>query len=249
MKFADPLALKNRQAFVGVVFAGSQMQGTRQSQEDFFSNFNDECVVVADGVGGLPHGDVAAQLASETAIWGYKHIRQRPFYWADKKLLLKRIFRSSNLTVWQKRRERGFESGLATTLSVVIISTHAIWVGSVGDSGILLYREGLIDLLTPYDLDETGRLTNALGLQRLGLVPHIAVERFIPRDILLLATDGVLSFVSEDQLRATFEIAGDTTDSLTTAVMQLLNTAKENGSGDNMTACMIKKIWYSRDNA
>lgn len=242
MKFADPLALKNRQAFVGVVFAGSQTQGTRQSQEDFFSNFNDECIVVADGVGGLPHGDVAAQLASETAIWGYKHIRQRPFYWADKKLFLKRIFRSSNLAVWQKRKEYGFESGAATTLSVAIIGTQNIWVGSVGDSGILLYREGLIDLLTPYDLDETGRLTNALGLERLGLVPHIAVEKFIPRDILLLATDGVLSSVSEDQLRTTFEIAGDTTDSLTTAVIHLLKLAGENGSEDNMTACMIKKI-------
>lgn len=242
MKFVDPLALKHRRPTQGVLFAGSQVIGGRQSQEDFFSNFNDECVVVADGVGGLPHGDVAAKLASETAIWGYKHIRQRPFYWADKKLFLKRIFRSSNLAVWQKRKEYGFESGLATTLSVAIIGTQNIWVGSVGDSGILLYREGLIDLLTPYDLDETGRLTNALGLQRLGLVPHIAVEKFIPGDILLLATDGVLNFVSEDQLRATFEVAGDTADSLTTAVIHLLKRAGENGSDDNMTACMIKKI-------
>ncbi len=249
MKFADPLALKHRKPSQGVLFAGSQTQGARPSQEDFFSNFNDECIVVADGVGGLPHGDVAAKLATETAIWGYKHIRERPFYWADKKLFLKRIFRSSNMALWQKRKEQGFEAGSATTLSVAIIGTHALWVGSVGDSGILMYRDGLIDILTPYDLDEIGRLTNALGLERFGLVPHIAVERFIPRDILLLATDGVLNYVSEEQLRGAFEIAGDTTDSLTTAVVRLLKLAEENGSGDNMTACMIKKIWYSKDNA
>lgn len=242
MKFVDPLAFKTRQPREGIVFAGGQLQGGRPSQEDFFVNFNDECFVVADGVGGLPHGDVAARLGAETAIWGYKHVRERPFYWADKKLFLKRIFRSSNLAVWQKRREYGFEAGLASTLTVAIVGVQNIWVGSVGDSGILLYRDGLIDFLTPTDLDETGRLTNALGLKRLGLVPHIAVEKFIPRDVLLLATDGVLNFVSEDQLRATFEVSGDTTDSVSTAVLHLLKTAQENGSTDNMTVCMVKKI-------
>jgi len=205
-------------------------------------NFKDECFVVADGAGGLPHGDVAARLGSATALWAYKHVRERPFYWADKKLFLKRIFRSSNMAVWQKRREYGFGAGLAATLAVAIVGTQNIWVGSVGDSGILLYRDGLIDLMTPADADEAGRLTNALGLKRFGLVPHIAVEKFLPRDILLLATDGVLNYVSEDQLRATFEVSGDTTDSLSTAVVHLLKTAEENGSRDNMTACLIKKI-------
>ncbi len=242
MKFVDPLAFKTKEPRQSILFAGSQLQGGKESQEDFFINFNDECVVVTDGVEGVPHGDVAATLAAETAIWGYKHIRQRPFYWADKKLFLKRIFRSSNLAVWQKRREHGFEAGLATTLSVAMIGTHAIWVGSVGDSGILLYREGLIDILTPQDVDQMGRLTNAIGLKRLGLVPHIAVEKFLPGDILLLATGGVLNHISEDQLRATFEVSGTTTDSLTTAVVHLLKTAEENGSIDNMTACMIKKV-------
>ncbi len=242
MKFVDPLAFKTKQPKQSVLFAGSQLQGVKESQEDFFINFNDECVVVTDGVGGIPHGDVAAKLAAETAIWGYKHIRTRPFYWSDKKLFLKRIFRSANMTVWQKRREYGFEAGLATTLSVAMIGEQNIWVGSVGDSGMLLFRDGLIDILTPSDVDDMGRLTNALGLKRFGLVPHIAVEKFLPGDILLLATDGVLNYVSEDQLRATFEVSGNSIDSLTTAVVHVLKTAQENGSQDNMTACMIKKI-------
>jgi serine/threonine protein phosphatase PrpC len=242
MKFADPLALKNKQTRQAVLFAGSQLQGGKTLQEDFFINFNDECVVVSDGVSETARADIASELASETAIWGYKHIRQRPFYWADKKLFLKRIFRSVNMTIWQKQREHGFEQGLATTLSVAMIGTHALWVGSVGDTGILLFREGLIDVLTPPDVDELGRLTNWLGKKRLGLVPHIAVEKFLPGDILLLATDGVLNHVSEDQLRATFEVSGSSTDSLTTAVVHLLKTAQENGSEENMTACMIKKV-------
>jgi serine/threonine protein phosphatase PrpC len=241
MKFVDPLAFKTNQPRQSVLFAGSQLQDAKTPQKDFFINFNDECLVVTDGVLDVPHAEIAAKLAADTAIWGYKHIRQRPFYWADKKLFLKRIFRSSNLAVWQKKRERGFESGLATTLSVAMIGTHALWVGAVGNTGILLYREGLIDILTPYDVDEFGRLTNWLGKKRLGLVPHIAVEKFIPGDILLVASSGVLNHVSEDQLRAVFEVSGNSTDSLTTAVVHLINTAQESG-GTAMTACMFKKI-------
>ncbi len=242
MKFVDPLVFRNRKQPEAIIFAASQLQGGKDTQEDYFINFKDECFVVTDGVGSLPHPEVAAKLAAETAIWGYKHIRQRPFYWADKKLFLKRIFRSANIAVWQKKRERGFSEGLATTLATVIVGTNSIWAGSVGDTGILLYREGLIDMLTPYDLDEAGRLTNALGVKRFGLVPHVKAERFIAGDVLLIASDGVLSFVSEDVLRTTFEVTGTTTDSMSAAIVHLLRTAEENGSDDNMTACMIKKL-------
>lgn len=235
MKFVDPLAVANRKSSGIVLFAGSQFQGLCPVQADYFVNYNDECFVVADGVDGLPNPDVAARLGAETAIWGYKHIRERPFYWADKRKFLKRIFRSANIAVWQKRREFGFEKGLATTLAVAIVGTHKVWVGTVGDSNVLLYREGLIDVLTLSD-------TNALGMRRFGLVPHVAVERFLIGDILLLASDGVLRFVSEEQLRFVCESAGDTTNTVTTAVVKLLQTAQENGSTDNMTACIVKKV-------
>lgn len=242
MKFVDPLVIKHKKNPGAIIFAGSQLQGEREVQEDYFINFNDECFVVADGVSGLPHGDVAAKLAAETAIWGYKHIRLRPYYWADKKLFVKRIFRSVNIAVWQKRKETGFEKGLATTLATVIVGTHVFWIGSVGDSGILLYRDGLIDMVAPYDIDEAGRLTNAIGLKRYGLVPHVKAERFLLGDIILLATDGVLGFVNEEELRTVFEVSGNTSDSLSGAVTHLLKTAEENGSTDNKTACLIKKI-------
>jgi len=242
MRFPDPMALKQRLHKETLIFASTQRKGLRKYQEDYVGNFNDECFVVADGVGGMPHGDTAAILASQTALWGYKHIRLRPFYWADKRLLLRRIFRSSNLTVWQKRREYGFETGLATTLSVAIVGSQKIWVGSVGDTSILLYRDGLIDFLTPPDNDETGRLTNALGLKRLGLIPHIAVERFLLHDVVLLATDGVINFVNEDELRWVFEAVGDTKESISNAALHLLEIVKNHGGGDNMTVCMIKRI-------
>ena len=242
MRLPDPLTLKVKALRETIVFAGSQLQGKREIQEDYFINYNDECFVIADGVGGLPNGQVAAKLASETALWGYKHIRQRPFYWRDKALLLRRIFRSTNLAVWQKRREDGFEAGLATTLVVAIVTPQKIWIGSVGDSSAYLYRDGLIDELTKADVDESGMLTKVIGIERLGLVPAVATERFLPGDTLLLATDGVTHYISEDQIRATFEVIGDTAESVTNGVVHLLRTAEEQGSDDNMTACIIKHL-------
>ncbi|OGG11703.1 hypothetical protein A2Z00_00775 [Candidatus Gottesmanbacteria bacterium RBG_13_45_10] len=227
-----------------VLFAATQLLGQRDRQEDSFISFRDECFVVADGVGGMPHADIASQLVSETAMWGYKHVRQRKFYWADKEKLLYRIFRSANIAVWQKHREKGFEDGLASTLSVLIVGPRRIWVGSVGDSPIFLYREGLIDMLTPLDLDNRGFLTSAMGIKRFGLAPHVARESFLAGDMVLLATDGVTSFVDEEEMRAVFETAGTTQQSIMDAVVHLLQVAGEHGSTDNMTACLVKRLGH-----
>src|SRR4030067_1959156 len=123
-----------------VLYAKAQLKGGRTRQDDTLDHYLDECFVAADGVSTVPNGDIAARLGAETAVWGYKFIRTKRFYWHDKKLLLKRIFRSANIAVWQKARERAFRSGLATTLTVVIIGDTVIWTGHVGASRGFLYR-------------------------------------------------------------------------------------------------------------
>jgi len=224
-----------------ILYTTAQRQGDKDTQEDFVDHYQDECFVVTDGYSGLPNGATASELACQTSIWGYKHIRQRPFYWADKSKLMHRIFRSTNIALWQKRREKGYENGLASTLAVVIIGAHKMWVGTVGDTGIYLFREGLIDVMTPLDMDEQGRLTNALGVRRYGLVPHQNIEKLLSGDSILIASDGVMNAISEDELRTVFEVAGETEQSLSFAIDHLLETARANGSTENMTACLIKK--------
>ena len=70
MKIRDPRALPILQEKDTIVFAYQTRQGDRDTQEDFFAHYQDECFALADGLGGVPHGEVAAQLASETAILG-----------------------------------------------------------------------------------------------------------------------------------------------------------------------------------
>lgn len=242
MAILDPHFVKFQEVKTKLLFAASQLQGEREMQEDYFVNFNDECFVVADGVGGMPHGEDASKLASETAIWAYKHIRQHPYYWEDKKLFMKRIFRSTNLAVWQKQREFGFEEGLATTLLVCIMGEMRYWIGSAGDTRAYIMETYLMRELTTDDLDKQGRLTKAVGFQRLGLKAQFATGVLKAGGIMLLATDGVTKYLSHSQIEDVLLHIGDTTESLTDGVMRLLKEAQKNGSTDNMTACMMKRV-------
>lgn len=242
MRPANPLSLKFAQPKDLVIFAASQLPGTRKTQEDFFINFNDECFAVTDGVGGMPHGDIAAKLAAETAIWGYKLIRQRRFYWLDKKLLMRRIFRSTNIAVWQKQRESGFEKGMATTLEVLVVGDRNFWLGHVGDSSAWILQQGVCKKLTVDDVDEKGQLTKVVGRDRYGLVPQFASGKFSPNDTLLLATDGLTRYVDAEKIKQCMAGVGTTAEGLSRAVILLLESAKSAGSTDNMTVCIVKRI-------
>ncbi len=207
-----------------------------------FVHSQDECFIIADGYPGLPHALEAEQLTRETALWAYRMVRQRPFYWKGKLSFLKRIFRSTNLRLWQKRRDPGFDAGLAAALSVLIVIEDYFWLGSAGNSNTYLYREGLIDLLTLRDVDEDGMLTKAVGFARHQLIPATHSEKFLENDILLLLSDSIANYVSEEEMRGILEKVEVTTASLTTALDTLTDTAKAAGSNGATSLCMVKRI-------
>ena len=207
-----------------------------------FVHSNDECFIIADGYPGLPHAKEAEQLTRETALWAYNVVRQRPFYWREKLGLLKRIFRSTNLTLWQKRRDPGFDAGLASALTVLIAIGDYFWLGSAGNCNSFLFRDGLIDVLTRRDVDDEGMLTKAIGFARHQLIPAMHSEKLLENDMILLATDSIANFVSEDEMRGILEEVGETRESLAIAVDKLIETAKATGGRDSMSACMIKRI-------
>ena len=143
MRLANPYLVRLQEPKETIVFAAAQDIGQSGVQQDYFLNFNDECFVLADGMSTKKSSEVASKLACETAVWGYKHIRQHRFYFQDKKRFMKRIFRSTNLAVWQKQKEVGFEHGIATTLLVVMIGPKHYWVGHAGDTSAWYVHKGM----------------------------------------------------------------------------------------------------------
>lgn len=238
----DPIAEALQESKDLILSGCVQDVGSRETQEDAYASFYDECFAIADGVGGMPHGDEAAQLAVDTAIWAYRLVRTRPFYWDDRKLFAKRIFRTVNMRIWQKRREEGFEDGLATTLAVAMIGPRTAWIGSAGDSSVFVMREGTLIKLTHEDRDESGSLSKVLGVARLGLVPEFASTRFQYGDTLLMATDGIVDYVSTVELTSILSAPGDTNDDMQQLSTEIVRVAKNAGSGDNMTAYVVRRV-------
>lgn len=219
----------------------SQLQGKSSVMDDHIQIFDTQCIALADGTGMLPYGDVASAFACDTAIWCYKHVRLRPYYWEDKIKLLGRIFRTTNLSLWQKRKERMYADGLASTLCVALLGIRNIWIAGVGSSRSYLIREGVIVELIPPENQQSRIVPMVLGCVRSGIVPRFVTEKIISGDVVLLCSDGVSDFVTEDDLRMTYEIVGDTLESCQKAVRSLLELAKDRGSTENETVCLIKK--------
>lgn len=182
MLFADPLKPERGQPKDTVIFGGSA---------PFFQHFENECFVLAEGIAGTVHADAAAQFALDTAMWGYKLVRQRHSYWLNRDAFLKRIFRSTNISLWQKHREEGFEAGFFASLLVCMFRGNHYWVGSTGAMQSFLLRDGVFTALTKEDVDSGGRVTKMVGKDRFGLVPHIAYGLFDVGDTLLLAPRSV----------------------------------------------------------
>ncbi len=242
MRLPNPYALRREIARDSLVFAASQRLGKYATQEDFFMNFNDECFVVADGSHVRSHGDVAARLACETAIWGYKHIRQHRYYWLDKKLFMKRIFRSTNLSVWQKRREHGYEAGLETTLTVMMIGPKTYWLGYAGETHVWLQSGSSIKKLTRDAAPFEAEKHTMLGSVRLGLIPDYVTGPMSTNDVLLITSAGCGNYLTPSDIQSGMGLAGNSTDDATRAVESVLVNAEMNGSTENMTALIIKRV-------
>lgn len=241
MRLADPYALKIKPSRETVVFAAGQRNGAQSVQEDYFLNFNDECFVLADGVGSMPHGEVASKFACETAIWAYKHIRQHRYYWQDKKLFMKRIFRSTNLAVWQKQREVGFEEGFATSLMVLIVGVKHYWLGCSGPSSAWLIHGSSMTKLTP-EINIYEAYKDVLGIRRLGLIPMYKTAELASSDVLIMTSTGCGNYVTPMDLQTCAASVGTSADSASRSVTALLSASEINGSKENMTAIVVKRI-------
>jgi len=244
MLLPDPLHLKHTILKTSVLSSAFQLQGNRPRQEDYVFYDSTDTFIIADGMGGMDHGDIAGKLAVESATWAIHLAKQRISYWKDKKLLGGRVFRSVNWTLYNKRRESGFESGLGSTLTILLFGEKQFYLYSVGDSPAYLYRDKKIRLLTPLDRDPRGYLTKAIGISKNAPPEFFFTDKIEGNDLFLLSSDGVADHLSETKMEEILLKAGDSKEEIDEAVKNVVISAEKQGSKDNMTACIIKCIVY-----
>lgn len=228
--------------------AGGSNIGLRKNNEDCYY-INEACglLVIADGMGGHEHG----QLASRIAVEQFSNLAEGRCPETFSLEELRRLFSQANAAVYT--RQKALQSGImGTTLTAVLIDGDQMYVGHVGDSRLYLLRDGELVQLTmdhsyyaelirqgTENVHVENRQKNVL-LKALG--PEEEVEgQFLQQplmagDVLLLCTDGLYNFVEQDELQRVLRETADASG----VVQQLLTLALERGTTDNLTAIVYR---------
>jgi serine/threonine protein phosphatase PrpC len=217
--------------------------------------------IVADGMGGHSHGEMAAELAIATIRHYVESSSDRfdvtwPFgYNFDLSVDANRLVNAvqlANRHVWRQAESAPEYSGMGTTVAVVIVSGNKITVGNVGDSRVYLWRDGALRQLT---VDDTwikaisGRgagqidafthplrsfLTQAVGSKDVVDV-HISEEDLTVGDLVILTSDGIHGFIKDDEIASSF----CSCEPLENLAAILLEKAKAAGGTDNLSVMLL----------
>jgi protein phosphatase len=243
----------------------AQHIGSRQQQQDAFgfSNLSNEAfrkhggmlAVVADGMGGMAHGETAARTALKTFLDSYEAKTETESI-PD---ALLRSLHSANAAVFQQALAMGAAEDMGTTLVAVAVRENQMFWISAGDSGIFLYRDGEFTQANgshvfATDLDEKASqgmisredalahperdaLTSFLGMERLTLIDR-NLRPFLLRenDVVLLASDGLFKTLSFAEMREAME--GDA--QLLSEALVSRALAAEKPFQDNITVVAIR---------
>ncbi len=209
---------------------------------------SDHLLVVADGVGGAARGDVA----SSTAVQILRRLDTAP----DGDLLqaMAGAIHRAHDRIAELVDEDPELEGTSTTVTAALFDGTRVGLGHVGDSRAYLLRDGELSQLTKdhtfvQSLIDEGRITQEearshphrnLILKAVDGVhetdPDLFTIELAPGDRLLLCSDGCSGVLDDSRLA---DILG--TGTVDYAVVELVRSALEAGSSDNVT-CVVADV-------
>jgi protein phosphatase len=235
------------------------------NEDSFCSNVEEGLYVVADGMGGHAHGEVASRLAVETIEEFIKLTSGDTDvtwpYGIDESLSLngnrlKTSIRFANQRLLEHARTSAGCEGMATTVVAVLVEDNVAEIAHVGDSRLYLVRDKTMTRITSdhswvneqvqsgvIDSDQARNhplrnvVTRALG-GRPDLEVDVQTLEMLSGDRLLLCSDGLTTMLDDDEiLRIVLGGEGgvDQTD-------ELIQAANESGGEDNTTAIMLRVV-------
>lgn len=239
----------------------------RTHNEDYFDiNERDRVYVVADGMGGHNHGEVASQIAVETILASVAESRKDgedttlPLgYDSDLRSHSNRLKRSIHLAhdeVLAAIRRDGSLLGMGTTVVGAIHDRDVLAIAHVGDSRGYRLREGHLELLTQdhtwvneqvvagYLSEEQAKshplknvVTRALGGDS-DVVVDVLETRARPGDLFLLCSDGLTTMLSDQEIHQRLSAS----ESLEEKCRRLIHDANARGGFDNITVVLLEVL-------
>ncbi len=207
--------------------------------------------VVCDGMGGAKAGNVASSTAvksiSEYIMKSYRENMSS----GDISKMLKNAIISANIEVYDMAVQNEQLQGMGTTVVAAIVRNGNAVIANVGDSRIYLINDNITQLTTDHSivqtLIESGKITvedakvhprKNVITRALGAESDVAVDieeyNLSENDTLLLCTDGLTNFVSEEDILNTFK-----QNDISVVSEKLVELANLGGGGDNITAVTL----------
>ena len=204
---------------------------------------------VADGIGGLPGGGEAAQLAITSIVKEARAVRD-----AGREVDLAHAFKYANSEVIGLARRFAPETGLGTTMTAAHIRDGVMYVASVGDSRCYLFRDNRLKMLTIDDtveqevavrrargenvqLEERYRnaLTRCIG-QPMPLDIKVSQYPLQPGDRVLICSDGITRMINDSALAKRLGQKAEPA----VVLGGLVADALASGGSDNITGVVIE---------
>ncbi len=210
--------------------------------------------IVADGLGGHSAGEVASLLAVDNIR---DHIIKYISVNMEKQLIkgiIYEAFNKANEDIYLHAKENFFYDGMGTTATLALRIDSTLYIGHVGDSRAYIIRDNNIDQITldhslVAELVRSGNITETEAIKypwknivtrALGTDENIKVDiftvSFLPKDILVLCTDGLSNFVDKYEIK---KIALEINDS-NEVCERLVSMANKRGGYDNITVLVAK---------
>lgn len=221
--------------------------------------------IVADGMGGHTHGELAAELAVTTVRIYVDHSRDRadvtwPFGYdfnlSMNENRLQTAIQLANRQVWRRSEESPECAGMGTTVVAALVKEDHAAIASVGDSRVYLFRQGTLQQLTADDtwvaamvrqgtLDPAqvwqhpmrNVLTQAAGAREI-IDVHTREQALEPGDIVLLSSDGLHSVVDEADILRLLNGGGN----LKQCADRLLEAVRGNEAPDNVSCILLRYL-------
>ncbi len=218
--------------------------------------------VVADGMGGHRHGQMAAELACN-ALRHYLESSCNPgdvtwpfgYNWKlslnENRLITGVLL--ANQYVWKRSEEDPAYAGMGSTVVAALIDGESASIANVGDSRAYFFRDGQLSQLTVDDtwlnavlkegtlnhealLKHPMRniLTQAAGAQRI-LDVHTCEIKLRTEDVVMLCSDGLHGVVRNEAISAVLA----SQCSIDEKVTELIRAAISGGGPDNVSCVLV----------
>ena len=225
----------------------------RSGNEDSYLMVPDRGIfVVADGMGGHAAGEVASDMAVHYVARELESLRGL----TDEQVAdrMRGAIRTANGAIFQRTLTEHDKRGMGTTVTALTLYESRFLIGQVGDSRAYLLRDNKLSQLTKdhsyvqeqvdagYLSPEQARthpysnvITRCVGANS-DVMPDIYVGTVRPRDLFLLASDGLTGMLEDYQLAELLSPERMPEEEVDSLVAE----ANRHGGLDNITAVIVR---------